>query len=127
MPVRPVWRLIVKLFAVLLLLAALPLVAEDLSGVWKAEVEVSGNSGAPVFTFKQEGSKITGDYKGMLGESKVTGTVEGNKVRWEFKASFGGDAVPVVYTGTVESPTLIKGKIDFGGQAEGTFVAKREK
>jgi len=117
----------VKLIFAFLLLCALPLAAEDLSGVWKTEVNVAGNSGSPVFTLKQDGSKLSGDYKGMLGEAKLTGSVEGTKVKWQFKVNFDGNEALVIYSGTLESPTLIKGSIDFGGQAEGTFVSTKEK
>ena len=58
---------------------------------------------------------------------EFTGTVDGNKVRWEFKANYEGNAMNVVYTGTIESPTSMKGTIDFGGAADGTFTAQKDK
>lgn len=115
-----------KLILSLLVLLALPLAAADVSGKWKAEVDVGGNNATPEFTFKQEGDKLSGTYKGMLGEAPITGTVEGNKICWELKANYGSEPVTVIYTGTIESDTLIKGTVDFAGQAEGTFTAKKE-
>ena len=115
-----------KLLLSLIVLLALSLAAADVSGKWSAEVDVAGNHATPQFTFKQDGDKITGTYKGMLGEAPVTGTVDGKKISWVVKASFNGDAVTIVYTGTLESDTLIKGTVDFAGQADGTFTAKKE-
>ncbi|QOY88073.1 hypothetical protein [Paludibaculum fermentans] len=116
-----------KLLFALIVLLALPLAAADLTGHWKAEVQIAGNTGNPSFTFQQDGSKLTGTYTGMLGEYKLNGTVDGNKVRFEFKANYEGNALNVVYTGTIESPTSMKGTIDFGGAADGSFTAQKDK
>lgn len=115
-----------KLILPLLVLLALPLAAADVSGKWNAEVDVAGNHATPQFTFKQDGDKLTGTYKGMLGEANITGTVDGKKITWTLKANYGGDLVTIVYTGTIESETLIKGTVDFAGQADGTFTLKKE-
>lgn len=116
-----------KLLFALIVLLALPLAAADLTGHWKVEVDIAGNTGSPTFTFHQEGNQLTGTYSGLLGEAKVTGTVDGNKVRWEFKGNYDGNAMTVVYSGTIESPTTIKGKVDLGGAADGTFTAQKDK
>jgi carbon monoxide dehydrogenase subunit G len=110
----------------MIVLLALPLAAADVSGKWKGEVEVAGNSATPEFTFKQDGARLTGAYKGMLGEAPIEGTVEGSRIRWVVKGNFDGSPVTVIYTGTLESDKLIKGTVDFAGQAEGTFTAKKE-
>ena len=115
-----------KLLLSLIVLLALPLAAADVSGKWKAEVDVAGNAATPGFTFKQDGGTLTGTYKGMLGEAPITGTVEGKKIRWVVKANYDSNPVTIIYTGTIESDTLIKGTVDFAGQAEGTFTAKKE-
>ena len=114
-----------KLLLSLMVLLALPLAAE-VTGKWKAEVDVAGNAATPEFTFKQDGGTLTGTYKGMLGEAPVTGTVEGKKIRWVVKVNYDSNPVTIIYTGTIESDTLIKGTVDFAGQAEGTFTAKKE-
>ena len=101
--------------------------AVDLTGTWNAEVTIAANTGTPTFTFKQEGDTLTGTYKGLLGEAPVKGMVDGQNVRWEFTAEYSGDRFTVVYTGTIESETAIKGKVDFGGQMEGAFVARKSK
>jgi len=114
-----------KLLLALLIVMALPLAAADLTGAWDVTVEIGGNTGNPVITLKQEGTALTGVYKGMLGERPVKGAVDGEKVRWEFTAEFDGNKFTCVYTGVIDKD-VIKGTIDFGGQAEGTFTAKRK-
>jgi hypothetical protein len=109
-----------------LLLASVALAA-DVSGVWRADVNIAGNSGAPVFTFKQNGDKLTGTYSGALGESPLTGTVSGNKVRWEFDVEAGGEKLKLVYIGTLDSDTTMKGTIQAGAIGEGEFSAKKDK
>lgn len=114
-----------KLLLVVLIVLALPLAAADLTGVWDVSVDIGGNTGTPTITLKQEGATLSGTYKGMLGEAPLKGTVDGSKVRWEFTADYDGNKFAVVYTGVFENDA-IKGSIDFGGQAEGTFTAKRK-
>lgn len=114
-----------KLIIAILIALALPLAAADLTGAWDVTVDIGGNTGNPVITLKQEGNNLTGTYKGMLGEAPLKGTVDGSKVRWEFTADYDGNKFNVVYSGTVDGDT-IKGAIDFGGQAEGTFTAKKK-
>lgn len=115
----------VKIVFAILIALALPLAAADLSGVWDVTVDIGGNTGNPAITLKQEGNTLTGSYKGLLGEAPVKGTVDGAKVRWEFTADYDGNKFNVVYTGAFDNG-VIKGTIDFGGQAEGTFTAKKK-
>ena len=114
-----------KLLLAVLVTLALPLAAADLTGVWDVQVDIAGNQGTPTITLKQEGNTLSGTYKGLLGEAPLKGTVDGVKVRWEFTADYNGSKFTVVYAGTVENASM-KGSIDFGGQAEGTFTAKRK-
>jgi hypothetical protein len=93
----------------------------DVTGTWKAEVDLGGNSGEPVFTFKQDGDKITGTYKGYFGERKVTGKVTGDKIEFEFSSDQG----KAVYTGTVDKDAM-KGAVKYGDELSGTWTAKRE-
>jgi hypothetical protein len=93
----------------------------DVTGTWKAEVDLGGNTGEPVFTFKQDGDKITGKYKGFFGEQNVTGKLTGDKIEFEFSSDQG----KAVYTGTVDKDTM-KGTVKYGDELSGTWTAKRE-
>ena len=52
--------------------------AADLTGAWNVEVIISGTTGTPVFTLKQDGDKLSGKYKSQWGEFDCTGTVKEN-------------------------------------------------
>lgn len=96
----------------------------DVTGAWDVEVQTEQGSGNPAFTFKQEGEKLTGTYKGLLGESTLTGTVKGDKIEFAFKVS-GQVEGTVSYTGTTDGKTM-KGKLSLAGLGEGTFTGKKK-
>jgi hypothetical protein len=111
----------IRRIALLSLLAA-SIHAADVTGSWTMEVHVADVTGTPKFKFEQKGEALTGTYSGQLGEAKVTGTVKGNTIEFKFEA--GG--FPLTYSGTIEGGRAMKGKIDVGGQAEGTFTGKKD-
>jgi hypothetical protein len=93
----------------------------DVTGIWNLEVDLGGNTGNPVFTFKQTGEKLTGKYKGQFGEADVTGTIKGNKIEFSFSVDMG----KAVYKGTYEKGTM-KGEVNYGDQLSGTWTGKKE-
>lgn len=96
----------------------------DVTGAWEVEVQTDQGSGNPAFTLKQDGEKVTGRYKGMLGESDVSGTVKGNQIELSMKVS-GQVEGTVIYTGTTDGKTM-KGKVSLAGIGEGTFTGKKK-
>jgi hypothetical protein len=96
----------------------------DVTGAWNVTVETEAGSGNPSFTFKQDGEKLTGKYKGLLGEADLTGTVKGDKIEFSFKVSGQVDGV-VTYNGTTDGKTM-KGKLSLAGLGEGTFTGKKQ-
>ena len=104
------------------LLAAMSAFAADITGKWTFEVVTDQGSGSPSFEFKQDGEKLTGIYKGQFGEAKLDGTVKGTQVDFTITSENG----KIIYTGTVESATKMKGKVDISGMATGTFTGTRQ-
>lgn len=98
-------------------------VALDVAGVWKISVEFSGGSGNPVFTFKQEGERLTGRYAGALGEADVTGTLQGRDIKFGF--TIAGRSDQVSYVGVVDGDTM-KGKVTLGSLGDGSFTGKKQ-
>lgn len=96
--------------------------AADISGDWAFEVEISGNQGTPGFTFKQDGEKLSGKYKGQFGEADLSGTVKENNIEFSFELEGGGK---VTYKGTIDKDSM-KGTCDYAGQAEGTWTGKKK-
>jgi hypothetical protein len=97
----------------------------DVTGKWAFSVETSAGAGAPTFTFKQDGEKLTGHYAGTFGEADLTGTVKGADITFSFTVDAQGTALKETYTGTVDKDTM-KGKLVIEGFGEGTFTAKRQ-
>ena len=97
----------------------------DITGTWSADVRTDAGNGNPTFVLKQSGDEVIGHYSGALGEADVKGTVKGDKVELRFKASAGGDDVEVVYSGTLEGEKKMKGTVQLGSLASGTFTAER--
>jgi hypothetical protein len=99
----------------------------NITGKWVFEVQTDAGTGTPTVTFKQEGEKVSGHYSSMtLGEADFTGTLKGQALTFNFQADLQGTAVPVTYTATVDSNTTMKGTIDIGGAASGTFTGKKQ-
>lgn len=94
----------------------------DVTGTWVFQVETSGGSGSPTFTFKQEGETLTGKYSGQFGEANIKGTMKGNQIDFSFDAEGLGK---ITYSGTFDNGTM-KGKVNLGDQASGTWTAKRK-
>ena len=48
------------------------------------------------------------------------------KINFSFRVDIQGTSLTVTYSGTVEGNDAMKGSLDLGGQATGTFTAKRQ-
>ena len=101
--------------------------AVNVTGTWTFTVEAGQGSGNPTLTFKQDGEKLTGHYSSQtLGEADLTGTVKGSAIQFAFNANVQGNAIDVVYAGTVDGGTM-KGTVNMaGGQLSGTFTGKKQ-
>lgn len=97
----------------------------NVTGAWDVTVETDAGSGNPSFTFKQEGEKLTGTYKGAFGEAPVEGTVKGNLINFSVKVNAQGVDAVITYSGTVEKDSM-KGKVSLGDLGSGTFTGKRK-
>lgn len=100
--------------------------AVDATGTWSLEVDTGQGTGTPTFILKQDGEKISGQYKGMFGEAPVAGTIKGNEIAFSVDITIEGNSARITYTGTIEKDTM-KGKVKFGDLAEGTFKGTRQR
>jgi hypothetical protein len=107
--------------------AALAAQKIDLTGEWVFEVQTDQGSGSPTIVLKQDGEKLTGRYKGQLGEADLTGKVSGKTLNFSFTGDLQVTTFTVTYDGEIESNSAVKGKVDLGGVASGTFTGKRVK
>ena len=98
----------------------------DIGGAWTFEVETAAGSGSPSFTFKQEGEKLTGTYKGLFGTADLTGTVKGNEIKFSFKVDYQGQNLEITYEGKIEDKDTMKGTVKMSEIGEGTWTGKRQ-
>jgi len=98
----------------------------DVTGAWAFAVETAAGSGNPSFTFKQEGEKLTGTYKGLFGTADLTGTVKENEIRFSFKADYQGQTFEITYEGKIEDKDTMKGTVKMSAIGEGTWTGKRQ-
>jgi hypothetical protein len=109
--------------ALALALAAPPMsvAAQGVAGRWLVDVTLDAGSGRATFVFQVEGNAITGTYGGVLGEAAVTGTIEGNLVRFGFESP---DAGVIRFEGTLAGDTM-EGTCEYGALGTGSFRGTR--
>ncbi|MFN7994788.1 MAG: hypothetical protein U0Q18_14370 [Bryobacteraceae bacterium] len=103
-----------------------PLLAHDISGHWEFTVDTAMGSGSPSFNFSQDGEKLSGTYSGLFGKADLAGTVKGDQIDFKFHFSYSGQSGDVHYTGTVEGPTKMKGKVEIGDLGEGAWTGTKQ-
>lgn len=103
--------------------------AADVTGNWTADLTTpDGNSMQLAFTFKQDGTKLTGSVQGPQGDSMdiSNGKVDGNKI--SFDVSFNG--MTISHEGTVNEAgdeIEMTTKSDSGDIPGGKMTLKRAK
>lgn len=98
----------------------------NISGDWIFTVETGQGSGSPSFSFKQDGEKLTGTYKGQFGEAPLTGSVKGSDIKFAIKINAQGQDLTLTYSGKIESKDSMKGTVALGEFGEGSWTAKRK-
>jgi len=107
-----------------IIMLAAPAAFADLTGNWTFNVEIPGVGGGSASVTMEEidGGSLVGQYSGQLGNTAITGQVDGD--RFEFDVN--GAAGTVSYEGEVQEDGTLAGTVDLGGMAEGQFTATRQ-
>lgn len=114
--------------AVLLGLTTMALAA-DVSGQWTADVPGRGGQTQTVtFTFKSNGSDLTGTVSNPRGESPISdGKVDGNQISFSQTVNFGGNEFKLRYKGEVSGDEIKFTREREGGEGrKQEFTAKRK-
>ena len=118
-----------KLFAIasVFLLLTIPAYAAEVDGKWTGSVQGQGGEFPVAFTFKADGSKLTGSTTGFDGAEVpiMDGKVDGKNISFTVTFDFGGMPFPLSYRGVV-SPDEIKMSGDAAGMPF-EFVLKKSK
>jgi len=119
-------RLVVPVAALVLALGVgTAWAANAMSGTWAVSVKTQAGNGDVTFTLEQEGDKLSGTYKGSLGEQPVTGKVTDDSFELSFQAEAMGTPLDVKYTGKIDADK-ISGKVVLGSFGEGTFTGEKK-
>ncbi len=101
--------------------------AADVSGKWKSEMTTpDGQVRTSTYTFKVDGSTLTGTVAGGRGEAEIKeGKVNGDEISFVLVRNFNGNEFKTQYTGKVAG-NEIKFKVEIVGM-DRTFevTAKR--
>jgi hypothetical protein len=99
--------------------------AASVDGKWTAEVPGrGGNTMTMTFTFKTEGSTLTGTVANQMGENPIqNGKVDGDNISFEQVMNFNGNERRLTYKGTVKGDTIEMTRE--GGRGPQTFTAKK--
>src|SRR5689334_2058183 len=111
--------------------------AADVDGKWTASMPGrDGNSMEVTFTFKADGSKLTGTMSNPRGEAEIKdGKIDGDNISFNQSFERGGNSMKLVYKGKVSGDTIEFTRSMEGGNAKGkggagrgqNFTAKRAK
>ena len=119
---------------ILLTLAVLPLtaLAADVTGTWKSEFDSQIGAQKYTFTFKQDGTNLTGKANSEIADQKHEadlneGKVDGDAISFVELLNFQGNDIRITYTGKVTTgDNEIKFTREVGEFAKEEIVAKRE-
>ncbi len=117
----------VLVLATMLFLVTAPAFAAEVDGKWAGTVAGPGGDTPVAFTFKADGTKLTGSTTGLDGaEIQIAdGKIDGNNITFKLTYDFGGMPFELSYKGVV-SAEEIKLTADFAGMPF-EFVLKKPK
>src|SRR5690242_14049893 len=92
-----------KLLIVLFMTFVFAASAADVAGTWKAAIETPNGNFENTFTFKVDGTKLTGTSSNqMMGETAISdGKVDGDDISFNIVVSRDGNEFKLTYKGKV--------------------------
>ena len=86
--------------------------APSLSGEWSIHNSIAGNESDQACKFVQTENKLTGTCKSQDKDVDVTGTLDGNKVTWQYDMDYNGSTLTLIYTATLDDSGKIAGSVE---------------
>ena len=97
----------------------------DVSGTWELNVESPMGSRASDAIFTQSGETLGGKMVSPRGEVPLTGTIDGDTVKFGINVNVQGQSLQIDYSGTVTGDTM-SGTVVFGSFGDGKWTGKRK-
>src|SRR5260370_1287546 len=107
------------------LFASSAFAAPNLTGQWAIHNNIAGNENDAECQLVATDNKITGSCKSQDKDLPVTGTVDGNKVTWQFQSDYNGSPLTLIYKATLDATNKIAGTVEvkeFGMTGDFTAV-----
>lgn len=98
--------------------------ASNVAGVWELKLDFIYGAAAHRVTFEQNGGRLVGTHQGEFASGDLTGTVAGNRVRFQSSLPTEGQRVSFQFDG-VEQGGRLTGKVELGEYGEATWSAER--
>lgn len=105
--------------------AALAEQPRSAAGTWALRVETAMGVGTPTLLLTQEGTTLSGMYRGRFGEAPVTGRLAGDAIEFSTRISGPMGATDLRYTGRVSGDTM-SGSLRLGKGEGGQFSGTRQ-
>jgi len=114
--------------ALLTLAVTAPALAQDINGVWRGSIEGRRGPQEISFTFKAEGSTLTGSVTtqgrgGPMENPIMEGKIEGSTISFQATQAGRGGEITITYTGTISGTEIKMTRQGRGGPTE--FVLKK--
>jgi hypothetical protein len=125
---RPLLWSAIICFAMLPAALAHPVGVETLnvSGDWDLKVETPQGTATPSITLNQQGERLSGTYRGRMGETALEGTIQDDgSIRFSVKLKFQDQEFLVIYSGKVDGAEM-SGTVKFGESRSGKWTAHRK-
>jgi hypothetical protein len=99
---------------------------DSITGHWVIKGDVVGNAVNATCEMTQSGTALTGSCVGEKGDAHpITGQVTTGIITFQYESEYQGDAITVIYTAKLDTPTKMKGTILVKPfDANGTFTAE---
>jgi hypothetical protein len=102
--------------------------APSVTGQWSIHNNIAGSESDQVCKLVQTDNKISGSCKSEDKELPVKGSVDGNRVTWQYDSEYNGTPLTLTYTATVDDTDKITGAVDVAPfSVSGEFTATRSK
>jgi len=94
------------------------------AGVWELKLDFMYGSANHKLVFEQDNGRLVGSHEGEFASGDLTGTVAGNRVRFQSSLPTEGQRVSFTFEGT-ERAGKLAGTVALGEYGEAKWTAER--